>query len=91
LAVEKLIHGASHLLQGQIAIDTPLKDRLGSRRWLKPLHAHAGKRVLNFSFALYPSLTGGRYGHLLEPLKCHLSYQVESKIASTCWIMTTSF
>jgi hypothetical protein len=69
LAVEKLIHGASHLLQGQIAIDIPLKDALGFRRRLKPLHAHAGKRVRNFSFALYPSLIEGRYGHLVKPLK----------------------
>jgi hypothetical protein len=59
LAVEKLIHGASHLLQAQIAIDIPLKDGLGFRRWLKPLHAHAGKRVRNFSFALYPGLIEG--------------------------------
>jgi hypothetical protein len=69
LAVEKLIHSASHLLQGEIAIDIPLKDALGFRRWLKPLHAHAGKRVRNFSFALYPRLIEGCYGHLVESLK----------------------
>jgi hypothetical protein len=58
-----------HLFQGQITLDIPLKDIFGFRRWLKPLHAHAGKRVLNFSFALYPRLMEGCYGHLDKPLK----------------------
>jgi hypothetical protein len=69
LAVEKLLHGAAHLIQAQIAFDIPLKDVPGFRRWHKPLHAYAGKRVLNFSFALYPRLIEGRYGHLDKPLK----------------------
>ena len=64
MAVEKLIHGAAHLFQSQIALDIPLKDAHGFRRRLKPLHAHTGKRVLNFSFALYPRLIEGLYGHL---------------------------
>ena len=62
--VEKLIYCAAHLFQSQIALDIPLKDVSGFRRRLKSLHAHAGKRVLNFSFALYPRLIEGRYGHL---------------------------
>jgi hypothetical protein len=69
LAVEKLIHGAAHLFQSQIALDIPLKDAHGFRRRLKPLHAHTGKRVLNFSFALYPRLVEGFYGHLVIQIR----------------------
>jgi len=54
LAIKKLIHGATHLFQGQIALDIPLKDIDGFLGWLKPLHAHTGKRVFNFPFALCP-------------------------------------
>jgi hypothetical protein len=68
LAVEKLIHGTPHLCQSQIALDIPLKDIHGLRWRLKSLHAHAGKGVLNFSFALYPRLIEGLYGHLVVQL-----------------------
>ena len=64
MAVEKLIHGAAPLFQRHITLDIPLKDIPGFRRRLKPLHTHAGKRILNFSFALYPRLIEGGYGHL---------------------------
>jgi hypothetical protein len=68
LAVEKPIQGPAHLFQSQIALYVPLKDAVGFRRWLKPLHAYAGKRVLNFSFALYPRLIEGRHGHVVNLL-----------------------
>src|ERR1035438_2576278 len=82
LAVEKLIHGAAHLFQGHITLDIPLKDIFGFRRWLKPLHAHAGKRVLNFSFALYPRLIQGRYCHPGKPLKYILFQQLTGLLSS---------
>jgi hypothetical protein len=76
LAVEKPIHGVAHLLQGQVAIHVPLNDAPGFRRWLKPLDAHAGKRVLNFSLALYPRLIESGYGHLTNLLNTFLFYQL---------------
>jgi hypothetical protein len=64
LAVEKLIHGAAHLLQSHVTLDITAKDIPGFVRRLKPLHANAGKRVLNFSFALYACPIKGCYSHL---------------------------
>jgi hypothetical protein len=63
LAVEESIHGAAHSFEGQFATHILLKNILSFLGWLKPLHAHTGQRVFNFSFALCPPLVKGCYSH----------------------------
>jgi hypothetical protein len=75
-----LVERAIDLFRGKISIDIPLKERLGFRRWLKPLQAHAGQRVLNFSFALYARTVKGDYGHVESSLNLSLSYHLQRPI-----------